>query len=436
MDVWVVVVVLVGVFFGLMLLGLPVALSFIAANLAVMVVHSGTRFFNLIPVGMFGSTNNFILIAVPLFIIMGEVMVRCDFVSLVTDATECIFGKLRSQSALLTVGTGTVLAALSGAPIATGATLGSTLVPRMLKEGYAKWLACGTALGGASLACLIPPSSLAIIIASLAETSPTKVLVGGILPGLLASAGFFLFVILGSKFWPQNYPAEAPKVKYGFKETMRRFALAAPLVIIVFLVIGVIFLGIATATEAAALGAVGSILLAIFYRRMTWRIFFDSFIGTAKMTAMLFLIIASSNIFGRVLTLTGAGQAIIDSIISIPASPYVAVAVMVLFLLIGGCFMDATALIMITVPLFGPAVVALGFDLIWFCVIVLITVGIAGITPPVGMVLYALKGACPAVGMDDVYKGSIPFFTIEMLVTILTIAFPAIALYLPSFITG
>ena len=150
---------------------------------------------------------------------------------------------------------------------------------------------------------------------------------------------------------------------------------------------------------------------------------------------MLFLIIASSNIFGRVLTLTGAGQAIIDSIISIPASPYVAVAVMVLFLLIGGCFMDATALIMITVPLFGPAVVALGFDLIWFCVIVLITVGIAGITPPVGMVLYALKGSCPGVGMDDVYKGSIPFFSIEFRMCA-DRCLPAIALYLPSLISG
>ena len=363
-------------------------------------------------------------------------MVRCDFVSLVTDATESVFGKLRSQSALLTVGTGTVLAALSGAPIATGATLGSTLVPRMLKEGYAKWLACGTALGGASLACLIPPSSLAIIIASLAETSPTKVLIGGILPGLLSSAGFFLLVVMGCKLWAHLYPAEAPKAKYDRKETLRRIALAAPLAIIVFLVIGVIFLGIATATEAAALGAVGSILLALGYRRLTWRIFTDSFIATAKMTAMLFLIIASSSIFGRVLTLTGAGQAIINSIVSIPASPYVAITLMIFCLLVMGCFMDATALMMITVPLFGPAVVALGFDLIWFCVIVLITVGIAGITPPVGMVLYALKGSCPGVGMDDVYKGSIPFFSIEILVCVLTVAFPAIALYLPSLISG
>jgi len=435
MDVGLVIVVLVGVFFGLMLLGLPVALAFIAANISVMFVHSGMRFFNLIPVGMFGSTNNFILIAVPLFIIMGEIMVRCDFVSLVTDATESVFGKLRSQSALLTVGTGTVLAALSGAPIATGATLGSTLVPRMLKEGYAKWLACGTALGGASLACLIPPSSLAIIIASLAETSPTKVLIGGILPGLLSSAGFFLLVVIGSKLWPHFYPAEAPKAKYDRKETLRRIAKALPLAIIVFLVIGVIFLGIATATEAAALGAVGSILLALAYRRLTWRIFIDSFIATAKMTGMLFLIIASSNIFGRVLTLTGAGQAIINAIISIPASPYVAVVLMLLCLLVMGCFMDATALMMVTVPLFGPAVVALGFDLIWFCVIVLITVGIAGITPPVGMVLYALKGACSGVSMSDVYKGSIPFFSIEIAVAILTIAFPAIALYLPSFVS-
>ena len=435
MELSLVIGVLAGVFFLLMLLGLPVALSFIAANIAVLVVHSGTRFFGLIPLGMFDSLNSFVMIAVPLFIFMGEVIVRCNFVDLITDATEGLFGKIRSQSALLTVATGTILAVLSGAPIATSATLGSTLVPRMLNEGYKKWLACGTALGGAALAALIPPSSLAIVLATLAEVSPSRVLVGGILPGLITSASFVVFILVISFVRPELVPAHVKeRSKKTTHEKLILILRALPLALIVFLVLGVIFLGVATPTEAAALGAVGAIILALAYRRLTWNIFAGSFLATAKMTSMLFLIIASSSIFGRMLSLTGAGPEIVNMIVTAPVSPYTIISIMIVTVLIMGCFMDSMALMMITIPLFTPAVIALGFNPIWFCVLILITLGIAGITPPVGMVLYALKGACPAVSMSDVYTGAIPFFILQLIAVVLTIIFPQIGLWLPSFI--
>ncbi len=433
MEVSVVILVLLGVFFALMLLGFPVALSFMAANITVLVLHSGTRFFSLIAVGMFASLNSFVLIAVPLFIIMGEIIVRCQFIDLVTNASESIFGKLRTQDAILTVGTGTVLAVLSGAPIATGATLGATLVPRMLRHGYTKWFACGTALGGAALATLIPPSSLAIILATLAEVSPNRVLIGGLLPGLICSALFIVFILVSSKIWPHLVPDKVEQeYRYPFKEVLLRIAKALPLGIIVLLVLGVIFLGIATATEAAALGAIGTILLALVYRRLTWKIFVDSLMASAKMTSMLFLIISTSSIFGRVLTLTGAGPSIVNSIVNAPVGPYFIVAIMIGCILVLGCFMDSIAMMMITVPLFTPAVIALGFDPLWFCVLILITTGIAGITPPVGMVLYALKGSCDEVEMHDVYRGGVPYFLIQMAVIILVMIFPKVGLWLPG----
>ena len=436
MSVLLVVVVLLGVFFLLMLLGLPVFLSFIAANLTVMMLHSGPRFLSLVGIGMYNSLNSFVLTAVPFFIIMGEVMVRCRFVDLITDVSESILGKLRAQDAILTIGTGTVLAALSGAPIATGATLGSTLVPRMVKGGYAKWFASGSALGGASLAVLIPPSSLAIILATLAEVSPTRVLIGGVIPGLICSALFIGFILVASRIWPQIAPVTTEvRVKYSKREIALRILRAAPLVIIVFLVVGVILLGIATATEAAALGALGTIVMAFAYKRMTWPILRDTFVATAKMTSMLFIILSSSSIFGRVLTLTGAGGAIVNAIVSAPVPPIVVVLIMIGSLLLLGCVMDAIAMMIVTIPLYVPAVIALGFDPIWFCVLVLMTTAIAGLTPPVGMVLYALKGAADdLLDMKDVYMGSFPFFIIEMLVIVLIVLFPKIGTWLPSLI--
>jgi tripartite ATP-independent transporter DctM subunit len=435
MEVSLIIAALAGVFFVLMLLGFPVALSFIAANVAVLFLHSGTRFFDLIAVGMFSSLNSFVLIAVPLFIIMGEVIVRCRFVDLITNASESIFGRLKTQDALLTVGTGTVLAVLSGAPIATSATLGSTMVPRMVRNGYRKWFACGTALGGAALATLIPPSSLAIVLATLAEVSPTRVLIGGLVPGLMCSALFIIFILFAGKVWPQLIPAVVErKAKDSLKTRLLKIAHALPLGLIVLLVLGVIFFGIATATEAAALGAVGTILLALAYRRLTWKIFTASVFETAKMTCMLFLIISASGLFGRVLTLTGAGPAIVDTIVTAPLAPFAVVGIMIGTVLIMGCFMDSIAMMMITIPLFVPAVIALGFDPLWFCILISITVGIAGITPPVGMVLYALKGACPLVEMEDVYRGAAPFFLLQLVVIVVIMLFPAIGLWLPGLI--
>ncbi len=435
METWLVITLLGGVFLFLMLNRVPVALSFLAANIVVLVAYGGTRFFDIISSGMFNSLNSFIMIAVPLFVIMGEIIVRCGLVDVISSAVESIFGRLRAQSALITVGTGTILATLSGAPLATSATLGSTMVPKMISEGYKKWFACGTALGGAALAALIPPSGLAIVLATLAEVSPSKVLIGGLVPGIIIAILFVVYIIVMSYINPDVVPANTEvKQNMTTQERIVNIARALPLLIIVFLVVGVIILGIATATEAAALGAVGSIIVALAYRRLTWKILLDSLYATAKMTTMIFLIMSCSSIFGRVLSLTGAGPEIVDAIVTSALSPYAIIGLMIVCVLIMGCFMDSIALMMITIPLFTPAVIELGFEPIWFCVLILITLGIAGLTPPVGLTLYALKGSCPEVGMEDVYSGGVPFFLIQILMVIITMFIPAIALWLPCLI--
>ncbi len=432
MDIWLIGLLLLGIFFLTMFIGTPVALSFIIANVVILYLHSGTRFFQILSMGMFEALSSFILIAIPLFILLGEIIFRCGFVSLIVKAGESIYGRLRGQTAYLTIGTGTVLAVLSGAPIATGATLGNTLVPRMVDEGYKKWFACGCGMGGATLATIIPPSSLAIVLASLAKVGPGKLLIGTLVPGVLTSLMFALFIFVTARIRPELIPETPEQEKKSIKERLYTIAKAVPLVIIVFFVLGVIFLGIATTTEAAALGAVASIVLALIYRKLTKQILLASLLSTVKTTTMIFLIMAGSKVFSQVLSLTKVGPFVVKAISEANVPIFFIVGLMLLSIVILGCFMDSIGLMMITIPIYVPAVEALGIDSLWFCVLVLIAVGFAAITPPVGMVLYSMKGAYPEASMNDIYKGAIPFFTIQILTIVLTAIFPILALWLPS----
>jgi tripartite ATP-independent transporter DctM subunit len=431
MEWWFVLILIAGTFLFFLALGVQIALSFVAANLVALYFLGGTRYLSLLATGMFDSVNSFVLVAVPLFIVMGEILFRCRFIDLVTGAFQSVFGKVPGRVGLLTVCTGTVLGALSGAPIATVATLGSTLVPEMVNQGYRRWLAYGTAVGSGALAVLIPPSALAILVAFLGQISPSKVLIGSAVPGFLTALLFAVFVVGACKLWPQLAPDTSKVTKLSFIAKLFAVFKALPLLWVVFLVTVVIYLGVATPTEAAALGATGSFVLALFYRRLTWTIVVESFMATVKTTSMVFLIIAGSKTFSQVLSLTGAGPKMVQAVVNMPLPPLAVIAVMMLSVLLLGCFIDSISLIMITIPIYMPAVIALGFDPIWFGVLVVINLGIAGITPPVGMVLYALKGVYPSAKMGDIWRGSVPFFCIQALVLVLAMVFPSIALWLP-----
>jgi tripartite ATP-independent transporter DctM subunit len=436
MEWWFVLVIMALAFCFFLALGVPIALSFVAANLLVLYFFGGgTRFFDLLSTGMFDSVNSFVLVAVPLFIMMGEVLFRCRFMLLVTDAFEALFGKVPGRVGLLTVSTGTALGALSGAPIATAATLGATLVPEMVRQGYARWLAYGSAVGGGALAVLIPPSALAILVAFLGQISPSKVLIGSAMPGFVTAALFAVFVVGICKIRPQLAPDLTGARRMRFTARVVSVVKALPLAWIIFLVTVVIFLGVATPTEAAALGAAGAFLLAMLYGRLTWAIATEALVATVKTTSMIFLIIAGSKTFSQVLSLTGAGPKLVQTVVGLPLPPLGVVAVMMLSVLLFGCFIDSISLSMITIPIYMPTVIALGYDPIWFGVLIVICLGIAGITPPVGMVLYALKGVYPAASMGDIWRGAAPFFAIQTVVLVLAMLFPSLALWLPGFMS-
>ncbi|WP_052668619.1 TRAP transporter large permease [Nitriliruptor alkaliphilus] len=423
---------LLGVFLFFLFAGLPVAIAFIAANLLVLYLHSGPQLFTILSVGMFDSLSSFTLIAVPLFILMGEMIFRCGFIDFVSRFFESYFGRVPGRTGVLTIGAGTFLAAVSGAPIATGATLGSTLVPRMVDQGYAKWLAAGTGVGGAALATLIPPSALAIVLASLAEVSPARVLIGGALPGLLTAVTFVVFVLVIARVRPGVAP-EAPLTQgQGWRDRARATAGLLPLATMLVVVLLAIFTGVATPTEASALGVGGVMLLGVLHRRLTRQILVSSFLATVASTGMIFLIIAGSRTYSQVLSLTGAGRAMLEAMLELPVAPIVIVGMMVLAVLVLGCFIDSISLLMIVIPLFVPVVISLGYEPLWFCIVVLIAIGISGITPPVGMVLYALHGVYPSVPMTTIYRGAVPFIALQGAVLLAALAVPAFVMWIPN----
>jgi tripartite ATP-independent transporter DctM subunit len=310
--------------------------------------------------------------------------------------------------------------------------LGSTLVPEMQRRGYSKTMSMGPIMGSGALAIMIPPSSIGVLLGSLAGISVAGILIAGILPGLLMAAMYFLYVVGMCWLKPELAPPYAVKPA-PLSEKLRSFAInIAPLSIIVFLVIGLILLGIATPTESAALGAFGTLVLGLAYRELTWAGFMRALIATMKVTVMIFWIIACATGFSQLLAFTGGGPGLVNYVINLGLSPMAIVLAMVGILLLLGCFMEQLAIMMLTIPLMMPVIKTLGLDPLWFGVLVLITMEVAVLTPPFGLVLFVMKGAAPPnVTMVDVYRAATPYIVFNIIVLAIMIAAPNFALWLP-----
>jgi tripartite ATP-independent transporter DctM subunit len=358
---------------------------------------------------------------------MGEILWQTNIAARALSALDKLLGRVPGRLSLLTVLSGTIFAALSGSTIANTAMLGSLLLPDLKKRGYADDLSMGAIMASGALAMLIPPSALAVIFAVIAKVSIGKVLVALIAPGLLLAAFYAVYIM-----WRAiRDPAAAPAYEFAsatFREKMLGLLLyVAPLSFIVFMVIGIMFLGVATPTEAAAFGCIGSIALAAAYRDLTWRRFRDSIEGTLRISAMMLAIMACAIGFSQLLAYSGSSRGLLEYVMSFNASPIVLFILMQLILLLLGCFMEQIAIMLITLPIFMPIVKAMGIDPIWFAVVCLINLEVALLTPPFGLLLFVMKGAVPKVKMEQVYRAAAPYILIDILVIGLLIAFPGIA---------
>ncbi len=418
----------------LMLTGMPIAICFMLINVIGGILVLGyPAGLDYIIQSMWSSLATFTIAPVPLFVIMGELMFHSGLGGDVVKIVDQWLGRLPGRGSLIAVGSGVILAALTGVSIASVSILGSVLLPQMEKEGYHKSMIFGPILGAGGLAVLIPPSGLAVLLAAIGEISVGKILLAIIGPGLLLAALDSAYIIIRCAVDPSLAPVHAaPRVP--FMEKLANLAYnIVPVAAIIFSVIGFMVLGVATPEEAAASGAIATLIVALAQRRMSWLVLKKTIVGSLRVTGMIFLIIAGARGFSQVLAYVGATQAMAQFVLALPVHPLVIMAIMQVVILILGCFMDSAAIILLTMPIFVPAIVSLGFDPVWFGAISVLNIEVGLITPPFGVALYTMKAvAPPRYTMSDIISSAVPFISLQILAIGLCMIFPSIPLWLPG----
>lgn len=425
---------LLGSILVLMAVGMPVALAFLAANiLGAWIFMGGERgVVQLLNNGL-GALTSYALVPIPLFLLMGEIFFHTGLGARMFNAIDRLLGRLPGRLSYVTVLGGTGFSTLSGSSMGSTALLGSLMVPEMNRRGYKKHMSIGPILGTGGLAIIIPPSALAVLLATLSRVDIGALLVAGILPGLLL-AGLYILTI-----WFQTWrdPSAAPAYEVAPVSTAEKLRMllrdVVPMVGVMVGIVAMMLFGIATPSEAAAFGALGVLILAVAFRCLTWQAVRRSVEGALKVTLMAYLIVFGSATFSQLLAFSGASRGLIDWAIGHDLAPLLMLLVMFAVLLILGMFMEQISMMLLTVPIFFPLAQTLGFDLVWFALIMLIALEISFTTPPFGLLLFVMKGVAPPdTTMRDIYMAAFPFIFCSLLLVALLIAFPGIALWLPS----
>jgi tripartite ATP-independent transporter DctM subunit len=420
-------------FFGLVLFlisGLPVAFSLGCLSMIAMFILWGFDGLITLATTAFTTNINFLLIAIPLFIFMGE----CIAVSGIgEDAFKMIdawLGFLPGGIAVTTVATCTVFGAVTGFAPASIAAIGPVTIPEMLRRGYDKGFAVGAIATAGGIAIIIPPSILMVIYAFLAEVSVGKLFYGGVIPGLILAAIIITSIVIRASLNPKLAPY---RKKSSWRERIRLSIYISPFACLILLVLGTIWGGIATPTEAAALGALGGLILLCFYGRFNWQILKGILLATVRINCMVMFILIGATLFTQVLAYIGFTAKLAQFVVSLEVSKWLVLGFIMLAIFFLGCLMDAGSILFITIPIFLPIVKMLGFDLLWFGIVILINLEISTITPPVGLNLYVLKGISPPqVSMKDIIRGSAPYWIIDALSLIFIVLFPATVTWLPN----
>jgi tripartite ATP-independent transporter DctM subunit len=432
--------VLLIIFFGalaiMMLSGMPIAFGFLVVNMiGVFILWGGFTGLDQLIFNTFDSISHFNFIAIPMFILMGEIMFRSGTATNMIETVDKWLGRLPGRLSLLAVVSGTIIATLTGAAMASVAMLGQVLVPQMQAKGYHKSMILGPILGSAGLAILIPPSSLAVVIGSIGDISIGKLLIAIIIPGLMLAAIMAAYIVIRCAMKPSLAPAGDVK-KYPLSVKMKETSYyVLPIVIVIFLVIGVMMLGIATPTEAAVTGALGTMILAAIYKKFNYKLVKDSLYSTLRITCMIFMMIVTASTFSQVLAFSGATVGLTQMAVGLQVPPIVIIILMQLVVLILGCFIDIIGIVMIVLPIYMPIVNALHIDPVWFGTLLLINVTVAGISPPFGLVLFVLRSVTskiPDISMGDLYRAGAIYSGIDILAMALVLVFPMIAMWLPG----
>lgn len=373
------------------------------------------------------------LSAIPLFILMGAVSSRSGLVASLFEVARVWMARIPGGLAVATNLSAAGFAAASGSSLATTAAMGELAIPEMLRARYQPGLACAVVAASGTLGALIPPSILLIIFGLLAEVSIGDLLLAGIVPGLLTAAAYGALIIIRCTINPSLSPRDDAAVQVPLAERFRMLMTVWPLPVLVISVVGTIYSGLATATEAAALGCLAAIVIALGMRRLTWAIMVDSLRNTLQMTSMIFFIVLGAVLFSKFLAITGMPEMIARAAGFTKDNPYLMFFVMSIIFLILGMFVDSLGMMLLTVPIFLPLVRESGFSLIWFGVFVVKWIEIGLITPPLGMNAFIVKGVVgDKVSLGTIFKGLLWFIAVEFVIMITLVAFPEIVTFIPD----
>ncbi len=371
------------------------------------------------------------LTVIPLFIFLGYLAFNAGIAEKLYSTAYKWFGHWRGGLAIATIGADELFAAICGSNTATAATMGAVALPQMKKYNYDTRLSSGTVVTGGTLGTVMPPSVVLIIIGLQTEQSIIKLFLAGILPAILLGILFILTIFVICRIYPHFGPA-GPKT--SFKEKIRSLTGIIEALVIFVLVIGGLYAGIFTPTEAGAVGVFFTLIITAVTKRLTWKGLLDSVMETLKISCMVFVLVSGAIIFGRFLAITRLPFMIADFAASLPVSPLVILAIVLLIYLIGGCFVDSLGFLVLTIPIFFPLGVALGFDPIWYAIIITMVTTMGAITPPVGVNIYVIKALAPEIELATIFKSVSYFLLACILCIIILIIFPQIVLVIPNMV--
>jgi len=423
----VILVSIFGLIFFFLFTGMPVAV-------ALGLVGTLSAFLFLNRMGIVGYAawqmcNSFILSAVPLFVFMGHLLLAGGLSTRLYEGSSAILGRVRGGLLHANIAACAIFAAVTGSSVATSATIGTMALPEMEKRGYDTKLSLGSIAAGGTLGILIPPSTCLIIYGVIVEESIGELFIAGILPGFMLAALFMLYIWTRVKIKPDLAPASEP---LGFVDVAKRLLRMWPIFVIIVVILGGIYGGIMTPTEAAAVGACIALVNAIVSRKMSFATLQKVLLDTVKTTTQLLFIMIGASLIAGTLGLLRVPELMADWIISLGIPAVVVMMFIYLMYMILGCFIDTVSMIVMTLPVIFPLIVSLGYDPIWFGIIITILVEMAMITPPVGLNVYVIHGLRPKQPIANVFLGSLPFFLIMLLSIAILTAFPVIATWLPS----
>lgn len=425
--------IVVGLLLILIALGVEIFLALGACGALGLLIAKGPNALALAATSLFGQVTTFELLALPLFVLMGNVLAKTPIGGELFQMASRWLSWLPGGLAVASVGACTVFGAVSGVSVAGVAAIGSMAVPEMLKRGYSVRLAAGSVVSSGALAMLIPPSVPFIIYSAITGESVAKLFIGGVVPGIVIATALSLYIILRVILSPQLAPATGGSVTW--KQRWESLGRIWHVGVLIILVLGSIYAGVATPTEASAVGAAGAFVVAgLIYRDMSLKRILEILAESMRISVAILLIMGCAKIFGDFLNMVRLPQRLTEFMLSWELSKEVMILAVQGILILGGMFVDAASLIVITTPILLPLVLALGYDPLWYGVVLVVNLELAVVTPPVGLNLYTLRSCVPTLKLEEIVRSSIPFLLVELGCLLVFTLYPPLALWLPKMV--